>query len=488
MTYTLLGPQGNPYGTGVLAMEMENDQQYRYLSNQFTRTVSDMLVFPSTISPVVLKNRMAMESGGWSAIGMEGSPDRREYDGEKLDSIVRFYTEEALPMVGATGGEQPGKIKDGWAWSGSYQNGKPLTIQVSPLDTTGYYITIVFDEGDTTPIPRYGPILEAGAVNLYDMDVVTRAYLWPLIATGGPLGYAWASPAEIKPDDLVNVCAYNNLLNLPLDIPDSTIFNGAAYAQPFVEKGGGAEAAALEAALAPYFAGLPEGYLRTSSHYSAQYNRYVLLHGWGGGWSYQAIDAQQEKNGDIRILYGTLGQEDDEPRPYGTLTVRITPDNRTTYISNVLVDEQQLKEIVERVAFNLSVDWSSPKEIRLDSLATQYLVTELLPKGITATDATPAVVPAKDYEDYMARYFGLDPQHLRTASYYNAAGNSYEIYGGIGGGLVWELMAFNNLDSANTQIKYLLYGMDDQPAAVCTLTVAIDGDRYTYLSNMRVDY
>lgn len=44
-----------------------------------------------------------------------------------------------------------------------------------------------------------------------------QTYLQPLIPTGRLFRYSWDSPSEIKPDDLVNFAAYNNLLELPTE-------------------------------------------------------------------------------------------------------------------------------------------------------------------------------------------------------------------------------------------------------------------------------
>ena len=196
--------------------------------------------------------------------------------------------------------------------------------------------TITLDTTGETPLvnsfkPYDKPIL-AGLPDSQPQanpDDFTQDIVRTLIPTGNAYSYSWASPEEITPDDLVNICAYNNLLNLPLEKADTPIAKGGGYADPFAL----ADGPQVEAALQKLFDVSAE-HLRTSSLYNADRQGYQMLCGWGGGWRYLAMESQ-EAAGKTHI---TVGQAFDlnPPKEVGTLVVEIAPDQSVRYLSYTL--------------------------------------------------------------------------------------------------------------------------------------------------------
>jgi len=131
---------------------------------------------------------------------------------------------------------------------------------------------------------------------------------------------------------LVDVCAYNNLLNLPVINPEgSTIFGGGEYATP------SASADQVEAAIQKHF-DVTSAYLRTSSLYKADTNTYQMCNGWGGGWHTIATSASQNGNR-IVINIATLGPDAGAVlQPVGILTIELQNGNVVKYISYQCTD------------------------------------------------------------------------------------------------------------------------------------------------------
>ena len=82
------------------------------------------------------------------------------------------------------------------------------------------------------------------------IELADQTYLQPLIPTGRLFRYNWDSPSEIKPDDLVNFAAYNNLLELPTEPAGQKICDGASYIDNY-----GAGRAAGKGSFAVFFSG-----------------------------------------------------------------------------------------------------------------------------------------------------------------------------------------------------------------------------------------
>lgn len=327
LRYDKIDALGNPLGSGALTVRFTGDS-YRYTACRYEEAASYTLTFPSADNIVVTDNAVVMLSGGQVSQGH--SPDAMtEYDGGDLDSIKGFYMDEALPELGAQGSEI--LENDTWVFEGNDKDNKPLRIDVTPFDEQ-YIIHIVFDKDEVKKIAPFGPIVEAVPKNLYDLQLVSRAYVWPLIHCARVAGYSWNSPAEIDADDLINICAYNNLLELPVEPADRTIFQGAEYVEHE------APAAQVESALRKHF-DVSADYLKTASQYHPETDTYTMYNGWGGGWAYMATAAKRE--GDrIVINVGISNPDNDEIIPCSVLTVEVK-DSVLKFISNQAVERTE---------------------------------------------------------------------------------------------------------------------------------------------------
>jgi len=156
------------------------------------------------------------------------------------------------------------------------------------------------------------------------LDEITDKYITPMMPAYGILWKSWASPMDIPADDLVNFCAFNNLLNLP---PDLDLGEG------FADNHG--PASDVESAIKRYF-DVSVDYLRTSRYYGfinkdngERYdNEYIMVYGFGGGGQTCALHAEQD--GDLlKITVGLYGPDDeipDRPVKTGLLTIQLDED------------------------------------------------------------------------------------------------------------------------------------------------------------------
>ncbi len=178
--------------------------------------------------------------------------------------------------------------------------------------------------------------IDSAPVNLNDLDAVTMVYLNPLIPTGNVWFYSWRSAADIQPDHLIQICAYNNYLNLPMD-------EESVYLPEYAN----APAEQVEASIQRHF-DVQSEYLKNATYYEDDGNgnsTYFLVGGFGGGWRATAMSARQEgeriiigvgitksgtetglKKGEIQTPFGRLS-------PVGTLTLQLTEENVVRYLS-----------------------------------------------------------------------------------------------------------------------------------------------------------
>jgi len=128
---------------GVLDIQINSDGSYQYLSNAVHEEIYATLTFPAAEDFVLSEGKASMNSGGQVSMGQDDD-NMTSYDGEDLSNIISFY-EQALDKAGATGSADTTKYKDGWAWSGAYDNGKPLSVDIQPNTSgKGYKIDILF--------------------------------------------------------------------------------------------------------------------------------------------------------------------------------------------------------------------------------------------------------------------------------------------------------------------------------------------------------
>ena len=196
-------------------------------------------------------------------------------------------------------------------------------------------------------------LFDVSGLDWGDMDAVTKKCVEPLVLDM-LFDSSWESPSEIAPDDLVALCAYDNLLDLPRD------WEGTYLPQSFH-----APAADVETILAELF-NVSADRLRQSRYYDADTETYRLLTGGTGAVSAKAMSVEmRDHTVDIRVgAYALITEEEIEEGerrgeqfppalksphriitsdgcilvPSGTLTVRVTPQGELRYVSYRLDD------------------------------------------------------------------------------------------------------------------------------------------------------
>lgn len=169
-----------------------------------------------------------------------------------------------------------------------------------------------------------GLSIDSAPVDLSDFAAVTAVYVSPL--PNDCYLYGWKSASEITADNLIEACAKENFLSLPRDIEGVYLPEVCKPAAEDVEK-----------AIQAHF-DVDVDYLRTSKWYEfsedevKQENTYLLIGGFGGGWSGVAIAAEQTGN-HIIIEIAIEKSMDMSITPVGTMTVELTSDNVVRYIS-----------------------------------------------------------------------------------------------------------------------------------------------------------
>ncbi len=162
--------------------------------------------------------------------------------------------------------------------------------------------------------------IDDAPVDLSDLKAVTQVYVSPVNVN--VFYYAWAAPSDITADNLIEICARNNFLDLPRDVEN-------VYLPEYAN----APADQVEAEIQRHF-DVESDYLKTSQWYEYENikNTYLLVGGFGGGFSARAISATQNGN-QIMIEVGIYKDEDFSLTPSGTLTVELSEKNEVKYIS-----------------------------------------------------------------------------------------------------------------------------------------------------------
>ncbi len=211
--YNVTGPMDYTVASGTLVIECEDgnwrDGGYRYLSNQMQWSAQYELAFPSASKETDRYGVLMMNSGSRSGESSDGGEPYKWYDGENLASIIGFYENEALPELEAVGTAEP--LEDGWRWSGTYRNGKPLTIDVRRrFGRATYVITALYDEDSRDYIAEN--MLEREFMQPPNANNFNEVYdyLWPVFYSG-ILDTAWTTPENIEAPGLV--AFYANSLN-----------------------------------------------------------------------------------------------------------------------------------------------------------------------------------------------------------------------------------------------------------------------------------
>ncbi len=175
--------------------------------------------------------------------------------------------------------------------------------------------------------------IDDAPADLSDLRAVERVYLKPLgLAV---FYYDWASPSEIKADDLICICAQYNFLNLPTDVEDVYL---PEYAHAPAEQ--------VEASIQRHF-DVNKDYLRTSEWYEegSVKDTYYLVVGSGG--YPKALTATQDGN-QIIIEASMPVITDGSFVPCGKLTIELSDENVVKYVSYQMYDS--FKEWLEHAS------------------------------------------------------------------------------------------------------------------------------------------
>lgn len=200
--YDVIGPMDYARGRGVLTIEI-NDEEYKYLSNEFEQTAQSYIDYPNSMEIVDNKGILMMDSGGGTVLG---NPELNihEYSGNKLSDIIYYYENVALPELEAVGEADTTKYEDGWYWSGTYRGGKPLTIDIQRrygADT--YIITALYEvkaNPDVANNMRSRTFMQPPDLN--DFSELFSTYLWKPYCVG-VLGDAWSIAENANVPSLV---------------------------------------------------------------------------------------------------------------------------------------------------------------------------------------------------------------------------------------------------------------------------------------------
>lgn len=328
-------------------------------------------------------------------------------------------------------------------------------------------------------------------------ELADQTYLQPLIPIGRMLRYSWDSPSEIKPDDLVDFAAYNNLLELPTQPPKQKICDGVSYADNMVL------AEQLEEAVLQYFA-VDAQHLRQSSRYDAGTECYTLLSGWDGKFSISVTDVSQE--GEVLTL--KIGEEEmgqPQNKPLGELKVRAVSDEKWEYLSYRFEKQVKMGNLTEQERLEwqqkyllpliptghmYTYGWKSVQEIQPDDLVNFCAYNNLLNLPVTPEDLTIAggaeyvqnESEAEAVEEAIRQYFDVDAQQLRQSQFYHPERNTYTMLCGFGGGYGMQLMG----GYTEGEILYLQVGeggVEEEPVYTGTLKIKIiDETHWKYLS------
>ena len=334
-------------------------------------------------------------------------------------------------------------------------------------------------------------------------ELADQTYLQPLIPTVRLLRYSWDTASEIKPDDLVNFAAYNNLLALPTEPSEQKICDGASYVDNI------APAEQLEQAVQQYFA-VDAAQLRSSALYDSETQGYTLLSGWGGEYGASVTDVSQD--GEVLTLKIGEGNFHQQPKePLGELKVRVVSEGKFEYLSYRFtkdvqlgnLSEQQRLEWQEKYLFPLiptgdlyTYGWESVQDIQPDDLINFCAYNNLLHLPVTPEELTIAggaqyvenEASVEAVEAAVRQYFDVDAETMRKSQFYHQESNAYTLLCGFGGGYGMTLMGgYTEGDMMYLQIGE--GGVEEQPTYTGTLKIKVtDETHWKYLSYQKENW
>lgn len=166
-------------------------------------------------------------------------------------------------------------------------------------------------------------------VDTKNTDNLYETYVQPLNPTGGILIKEWASPADISSSDLIQFCAFNNLLGKETNPPNTLISDGGQYIDTF------ALASDVENSIQHYF-DISSDYLKSAKEYEYEGNRgmYLLGCGFGGSGSAKVLQATQKEDL-LQLEIGIFSPDNDNPSITGILSIKLEEDS-FNYLSYII--------------------------------------------------------------------------------------------------------------------------------------------------------
>ncbi|WP_101908270.1 hypothetical protein [Marasmitruncus massiliensis] len=188
--------------------------------------------------------------------------------------------------------------------------------------------------------------IDSAPVDLNDLEAVTRVYVQPILTN--IYFYEWEDASQIKAKDLIDICSYNNFLNLPRD-------NELCYPPEYSN----APADQVETSIQKHF-DVTKAYLETAPQFNAQHHTYELIGGFGGAVWPVAMSAEQQGN-QIIIKVGILCavnkqelQEMGDTAPKALQSTKIIWVSRGALVpSGILTAEIEDEKTVEYSSYQL---------------------------------------------------------------------------------------------------------------------------------------
>lgn len=258
-------------------------------------------------------------------------------------------------------------------------------------------------------------------INTSNIKDLQEKYVTPILVCGDIKTYNWSSAQEIQADDLIEFCAYQNLLNLPTE-EDRAIRYSGKYVNNI------APAEEVEAAILKHF-DVSREHIRTSKYYNEDSNTYSLIYRITGTLVLNNV----EKEGETFVFH--LFNSPD-PKIVGKLKVNFLSDGTIKYQSLEL-DEYELlnqKYLFPILSTNLLTlkNWESPDEINPDIFYIFFLAFNYGNEYEMLGTGNDEYHPADLVENYVKQYFDVSSDHMRKATHYNPEKNGYS-NGGLGG-------------------------------------------------------
>lgn len=137
MEYDTLTAHGLPMERGTIVARLKEDGGWVYCSMSEEEYPSYRLEYPAMLDSKQTEDGFSLLTGG--VVGrMDADGTVTEYDGTSLEEIIAFYRER-LEELGAKGEGKSPEGENSWEFSGSYDYGKKVEIQVQP-EGSGYRI------------------------------------------------------------------------------------------------------------------------------------------------------------------------------------------------------------------------------------------------------------------------------------------------------------------------------------------------------------